>query len=322
MDGKNCLVTGAAGFIGSHLCRRLLDEGAQVHALVRPGTSLERIAGFADRLVIHRADLADRNALSSCLAQAEPHIVYHLATPTRFAGNNPVANAAASIETIVQPLIALVEALAELPRPPDNFVRTGTIAEYGNVAFPYREEQREAPVTPYGTAMLAGTHYLALLQDDLPFPSVTARLALTYGEGQSPNFFVPALFEACQTGRPIKLRHPDDRRDLIHVDDVIDALLVMGQAPLPGARHINVSTGQAPTMRQVASRILEVMGRNPDLVDVEKHSASHKPSVLLSDAALAGQIYGWRSKIGIDRGLEMLANAYLHEHNSLRQHHA
>ncbi|NNC52173.1 MAG: NAD-dependent epimerase/dehydratase family protein, partial [Erythrobacter sp.] len=240
MDGKSCLVTGAAGFIGSHLCRRLLDEGAQVHALVRPGTGLERIASIADRLVIHRADLADRNTLASCLAQAEPHIVYHLATPTRFAGNDPVANAAASVETIVEPLITLVGALADAPRPPENFVRTGTIAEYGNVALPYREERREAPVTPYGTAMLAGTHYLALLQDDLAFPSVTARLALTYGEGQSSDFLVPALFEACQRGRSIRLQRPDDRRDLIHIDDVIDALLIMGQTPLPGARHVNV----------------------------------------------------------------------------------
>lgn len=322
MDGKNCLVTGAAGFIGSHLCRRLLDEGARVHALVRPGTGLERIAGIADRLVIHRADLADRDALAACLAQAEPHVVYHLATPTRFASDDPVANAAASVETIVQPLITLVEALADLPRPPENFVRTGTIAEYGNVALPYREEQREAPVTPYGTAMLAGTHFLALLQDDLPFPSVTARLALTYGEGQSSDFFVPALFEACQTGRSIRLQRPDDRRDLIHIDDVIDALLIMGQSPLPGARHVNVSTGQAPTMRQVASRILEVMGRNDDLIEVADTSSSQKPSVLLSDAALAGQIYGWRSKIGIEQGLELLADAFLQEHKPLRQHHA
>lgn len=322
MDGKNCLVTGAAGFIGSHLCRRLLDEGARVHALVRPGTGLERIAGIADRLVVHRADLADRDALSSCLAKAEPHVVFHLATPTRFAGNGPIADAAASVKTIVQPLITLVEAFADLPRPPENFVRTGTIAEYGNVVLPYREEQREAPVTSYGTAMLAGTHYLALLQDDLPFPSVTARLALTYGEGQSSDFFVPALFEACQLGRPIKLQRPDDRRDLIHIDDVIDALLIMGQTPLPGARHVNVSTGQAPTMRQVATRILEVMGRNADLVDVEDNSSSQKPSVLLSDAALAGQIYGWRSKIGIEQGLERLADAFLQEHKPLRQHHA
>ncbi|NNC51859.1 MAG: NAD(P)-dependent oxidoreductase, partial [Erythrobacter sp.] len=123
-------------------------------------------------------------------------------------------------------------------------------------------------------------------------------------------------------GRSIRLQRPDDRRDLIHIDDVIDALLIMGQTPLPGARHVNVSTGQAPTMRQVASRILEVMGCNADLVEIADNSPSQKPSVLLSDATLAGQIYGWRSKIGIDQGLELHANAYRQEHNPLRQHHA
>lgn len=322
MDGRRCLVTGAAGFIGSHLCRRLVGQGAEVHALVRPGTSLDRLSDLEGQMELHRVDLEDGDAVFAALENAEPQIVFHLATPTRFSEGGAVANAGASVDKILKPLVSLVESLAALPEPPENLVRAGTIAEYGNSAFPYREEQREAPVTAYGTAMLAGTHYLALLQDDLLFPTVTARLGLTYGEGQSQDFFVPSLFHACRTGQPIRVQRPEDRRDLIHVDDVVDALILMGRNALPGARHVNISTGQAPTMAQVASLVTELVGCNHALVETASISHAYRPSILLSDPALASQIYGWKSRIGIARGLQMLAESQAEQTSTLRQHHA
>ena len=310
MEGKRCLVTGAAGFIGSHLCRRLASQGAEVHALVRPGSGPERIVGIADRITIHRVDMVDRDTMEACLKSVEPDLVFHLATPTRGLGEPTAEASRSSVDTILLPLIDLVDILAALPRPPINVVRAGTIAEYGHIAVPYREHQHEEPVTPYGAAMLAGTKYLGMLASRLPFPIVSARLALTYGPDQSRDFLLPSLFEACSRGDAIEIRRPEDRRDLIHVEDVVDALICLAGDPRPGASHVNICTGIAPTMREVALMVAEAMNADPGLLKLGKTRAGEQVSHLLSDPGMAAQVYGWRPKIGIREGIGMLADHF------------
>src|SRR5690349_20521210 len=91
---KRVLITGGAGFIGSHLVQRLLDRGDEVHALVRPETSLHRLT---DAVRIHTLRIADDEALASCLAEAEPEQVYHLAAETRLTARPDFAGATLSV---------------------------------------------------------------------------------------------------------------------------------------------------------------------------------------------------------------------------------
>lgn len=307
MKGARCLVTGAAGFIGSHLCRRLADSGAEVHALVRPGGSRRRILGLADRITMHAADLEDEPAMAQVIEAARPDLVFHLATPTR-GGIAPSIDAAQdSIDRILTPLMSFVGCLSARAEPPAHFIRAGTIAEYGNSALPFREDRREVPFTPYGAAMLAGTQHLAMLQDTLPFPTVTARLALTYGPDQDKRFMIPAMLDACERGEAFKLQRPDDRRDLIHVDDVIDALLILASSPRVGATHVNIATGYAPSMREVGELMVEVTGCSPDLITNATVAATDGPSELRCDTTLAKRLYGWEAAIPLHDGLRMLA---------------
>ncbi|MBX7495799.1 NAD(P)-dependent oxidoreductase [Qipengyuania sp. 6B39] len=307
MKGARCLVTGAAGFIGSHLCRRLANAGAEVHALVRPGGSRIRIVGLADRVTMHSADLEDGAAMALVIEAARPELVFHLATPTR-GGIAPSIDAAQdSIDRILTPLLSFVSALADRAEPPAHFIRAGTIAEYGNSALPFREDRREAPSTPYGAAMLAGTQHLAMLQNTLPFPTVTARLALTYGPEQDKRFMIPAMLDACQRGEAFKLQRPDDRRDLIHVDDVVGVLLELAERPRAGATHVNIGTGYAPSMREVGEHMVEITGCRPDLITSATDAAPDSPSELRCDNTLAKRLYGWEATIPLHDGLRMLA---------------
>jgi len=105
-----------------------------------------------------------------------------------------------------------------------------------------------------------------VLESALPFPGVTARLALVFGPGQAESFLIPALIQACLQNKPFQVNRPSDQRDLIYIDDVINALMLLADNPPPGSQAINIATGIAPTMREVADHILNAAGAAPKLL--------------------------------------------------------
>lgn len=280
-----------------------------MHAVVRPGASLDRIARYDKQISIHHADLRDGDATAAAMGAICPEFVFHLASPSRGYNTADFYSAKQSIDQIVKPLIGLVEALAQLPKPPRALFRAGTIAEYGAIALPYRERQRERPISSYGAAMLAGTQYLDMLRATVPFQVVTARLALTYGPDQSESFLVPALIDACLAGRSIKIERPDDRRDLIHVDDVVSAFLAFAETRNVRSGFINVATGTAPSMREVAAEVISGTRCDPALVEQRRPLPGDKISELRCDPSLARELYSWSPRIGLRQGLSQLIEA-------------
>ncbi|MEJ1160967.1 NAD-dependent epimerase/dehydratase family protein [Prosthecomicrobium sp. N25] len=307
------LITGAGGFVGSHLAAACVRRGDDVHVLLRASTGLGRLEPILDRITVHRLDLGAEPDLVRCLAAIGPDGIYHLASATRRREDPDLGDAAASVADDVLPLLGLVRAAALAPRPPAFLVRAGTLAEYGPVAVPYREDRREAPAGVYGASMLAATHLLAALQPRLPFPVATARLALVYGPGQSPEFLIPRMIRDCLDRIPVTIRHPMDRRDLIHVDDAVAGLLALGDAGLPGPVLVNLCSGVAPTMRAVAETLRRIMGA-PDSAFLwgADGSASPVPN-LRGSPARARRLLGWRCGIGLTRGLEATVLAFTAE---------
>ncbi len=322
MTGSACLVTGAAGFIGSHLVRALVARGDMVHAVVRSGSSLDRLEDISDQIVLHRFDLADGDALAACLQQAVPQKVFHLAASTRDAGAPDPASLAAGVADYLDPLFTLLSQLSNALSPPLVMVRTGTIAEYGLAPTPYREDLREYPQTPYGARVLAGTHHIEMLAKTLGFPVITARLALTYGKGQSPSFLLPALIDACANGKPITINRPDDRRDLIHVDDVIEALILLSDQRPDGCETVNVATGRALSMRHLASLVVGAMKSDPALVSFGEQQLGGQQSILCADTTKAQRELGWQARIALEDGLRKLVRKESHDAETEGLRHA
>ncbi len=304
------LVTGAAGFVGSELVRRLLAQGDEVHVLLRPTTGQERLQAVAGDIAIYRTGLADRPALDLCLAQARPERVFHLAAETRAVMTPDCASARRSLQNLTN-LVNLVDALTAMRCPPQVVVRAGTIAEYGQAPVPFREELREAPVNPYGASMLAGTHYLGMLEPALPCPVATARLALIYGPGQSEDFFVASAIRKCLAGERVAVARPADRRDLIHVDDAVAGLLALARTPPPGASIVNIATGIAPLMREVAQIVVASTGADPVLVQYGRSPREEPVSELRADTSRARALLGWEARIGLAWGIRQTVAAAL-----------
>lgn len=305
---RRSLVTGAAGFIGSHLVRRLLEQGDEVHAVLRDTTRPDRLHALAGKVRIHRTSLEDRAALGRCLAEARPDRVFHLAAATRTVMIPDCAAAQRSLANLTS-LVTLVEALAAMARPPQVMVRAATIAEYGRAPVPFCEDSRDLPVNPYGASMAAGTQYLGMLASALPFPVASARLALVYGPGQSEQFFIPAAIRKCLAGEAVTLSRPADRRDLIHIDDVVAGLLALAQSPPPGASVVNISTGIAPQMWEVARTILVATGADPDLVTYGPMAPGEPISELRADPSRARALLGWEAAIPLAQGIALTVTA-------------
>ena len=303
MTQSRSLITGAAGFIGMHLVRRLLARGDEVHVLVRPETAPARLQALADEVTVHRLALADADALTQCLKRAAPEQIFHLASETRKTVTPGFVAARQTILDYQVELITLLEALAGMPQPPKSLVRAGTIAEYGEAPVPGHEDQREAPTTPYGAAFAAGTHYIQMLAGILPFPVVTPRLALVYGAGQSEAFLIPAMIRACLEGRKTVVRRPRDRRDLLYIEDAIEALVRCGDAPPPGCSVINICTGMAPTMREVAGIVIAATKADPSLVAFDESDPNQTVSELWATTDRARELIGWSSTTALDAGI-------------------
>lgn len=300
---KRVLITGGAGFIGSHLVRRLMDRGDEIHVIIRPSTPLHRLRNVLGTIGVHTVSLSDEKSLARCLRQVNPEHVYHLAVETRITSRRDVASAVTSVRGDLLNLMTLLAALAKLPRPPEMFVRAGSIAEYGTAPVPWHEDQKEEPATPYAASLAAGTMYLRALESELPFPAHTARLALVFGPGQAETFLIPALIRACQEAAEFSVRQPSDRRDLIYVEDVIEALILLAGSRLTGCQVINISTGAAPTMREVAEEIIDIVGADASIVRFD-YPSSQANSVLLASAERGHSILGWSAQTSLRAGLQ------------------
>ncbi|MGN6124083.1 MAG: NAD-dependent epimerase/dehydratase family protein [Sphingomonas oligoaromativorans] len=300
--GRRVLITGAAGFVGSHLTRRCAEEGQEVHVLLRPETDAGRLEDILPAIRVHRLAIGDRGALRACLGEARPTHIYHLACSTARRHDRSLSGAATLVGDLVD-LLTLVEEAADSSPPPRFFLRTGSIAEYGETRTPFREEQREQPSTGYAAAIVAGTHYAGAMAPALPFPLVTARLALVYGAGQAADFLVPGLVSACLSRRPFTIHRPLDRRDLIHVEDAVDALCRLPEVALEGGMIVNVGSGRTVGVGELAERIARLAGtgtdhllRAPQSDPVTLHLATDRMKALT----------GWSPRIGLDEGLAAL----------------
>ncbi|WP_189338488.1 NAD-dependent epimerase/dehydratase family protein [Sphingobium sp. SCG-1] len=300
---ERVLITGGAGFIGTHLAASHLADGDDVHLLVRPG---KQVSGNV--ATVHAVDLQDRDALEDCLRSIAPTIIYHLATST---GRNANCDVDAP-ELLVDPanLLNMIRAAKRVS--PKVMIRAGSIAEYGGNPRTAHEDDRENPSSSYGAALVAATHYCSVLQRQLPFPLHTARLSLTYGPGQAANYMVPALLQGLLRREQVFVRNPLDRRDLAHVNDIVAGLRMLSAANFAQGQIINLTSGHAPSMRQVAYLACDVVGVDRELVHFGKaHPAS--ASTLCVSAERARALLKWRAAISLAEGLASTAAAMRQE---------
>ncbi|HBV01195.1 MAG TPA: hypothetical protein DEF00_02235 [Candidatus Taylorbacteria bacterium] len=300
LDGP-VLITGASGFVGSHVVRKLVSDGARVHALVRKTSNLWRIQDILHDITLEYADLADSESIAQAITKVKPKGIFHLGV------SNVVSGLGAKNETIIQTnalgTVALLDAASAASF--DFFVMTGSFLEYGFKDHPVREDELCEPGELYGVSKLAGTLYGAALGRSQKKPIVALRLFTPYGPFNEPQRLTHQVIASALHVAPIALTSPTISRDFIFVDDAVELILEASQKAGEYRGEIfNAGSGVRTPIGDAVSYILEQTSSKSEVKWGSFRSVSYDSDTWQADMTKTFSHFSWRPKYSLHEGLD------------------
>ncbi|PRX61400.1 nucleoside-diphosphate-sugar epimerase [Nonomuraea fuscirosea] len=282
-NGTRALITGATGFIGSHLVRRLTELGAETHAVSRrPPERGSR--GW------HAVDLTDAAATAKLVTQVEPEVVFHLAGEVT-GGREPATVG----PTLAGNLGATVNLLTALT---GTSVRSVVLA--GSVEEP---RDGQAPGSPYAAAKAAATGYARLYHALWQVPVSVLRVAMVYGPGE-PNLarLVPYVTLSLLRGQKPELTSGTRLITWVYVDDVVEAFVRAGASGDAAGHVLDIGTPEPVSIRDTAELLAKIVG-GPARPVYGAVAARPLDRAQRSDIEPAARVLGWRPVVSLKEGL-------------------
>ena len=254
---RRALLKGGAGFLGANLVRRLLEDGHEVHLVLRARTDPWRLDSLAGAVRVHHADLTDEHAVRQVVASARPEWVFHLATSGAYSWQ---IDERRMVATNVLGTMNLMDAC--LTAGFDAFVNTGSSSEYGFTDHAPSEDEPVAPNSHYAVTKASATLYCRYMARRHQIHVPTLRLYSVYGPFEEPGRLVPTLIVLGLRGELPPLVSPDIAHDYVYVDDVSEAYVAAASGHHEAWGPVyNVGTGQQTSLREIveiASRALGI----------------------------------------------------------------
>lgn len=299
-------MVGGTGFMGSHLVRRLVTEGAEVHLLVRPTSSTVRLDDVIGRVRVHQGDLLDYSSLHQVARAVRPLKIFHLGAYTSV--ERSFTRATEMAQVIFGGAINLLHALDGTGY--DCFVYVGTCEEYGDNPVPFREDQVPNPVSPYSVAKAAGTLFCQMASRSLGCPCVILRPFLTYGPFQDLNRFIPQAIVAGLRGEAFKMTAGEQGRELNYIDDIIEGFIRAVTSPEAIGEIINLGSGVQYRIRELVEMVFRLV-QSP--VAPAIGALPYRPVEswdFYCDNSKAKRILGWESQVPLEEGLRRTVEWY------------
>ena len=305
-QGRKVLVTGAGGFIGSHLVEALLNHGAQVRAFVRynsrgdPGLLTHLSPEQFSQLEMVFGDLRDLPAVTTAMDDIE--IVFHLGAliAIPYSYKHPVNVVESNIIGTLNVLLAGRETGV------NRIVHTSTSEVYGTARrVPIDESHPLQGQSPYSATKIAADKLAESFYCSYDLPVMTVRPFNTYGPRQSTRAVIPTIITQALTQDVIHLGNLDTLRDLTYVSDTVEGFLCAGRTPDIEGLTCNLGVGHEVKIGELANEIIALIGRNVEIRVDSSRLRPEKSEVqrLLSDNRLAKEKLGWSPQVNLRDGL-------------------
>jgi NAD dependent epimerase/dehydratase len=319
---KRVLVTGAGGFIGSHLVEHLLQRGAQVRAMVhydsRPGLTNLDLAPRAvrERVEVIAGDVCDPFFMRQAVEGVQ--VVFHLAAligiPYSYVA--PASYVAVNVQGTLNVLEACRRGGVE------RVVHTSTSECYGTALYtPIDEKHPLQGQSPYSASKIAADKMAEAYYCSFGLPVSTLRPFNTFGPRQSSRAIIPTIAGQLLWGGPeLRLGSLDPVRDFTYVSDTCEGFCRMAECDAAVGQLVHLGTGKAVTVGELVKLLSEITGKTKPVVQTAERKRPEKSEVytLLSDPARAGELLGWRPQVSLAQGLERVV-AFVKEHPELYQ---
>lgn len=287
------LITGADGFIGSHLAREMARLGC------RPVLASRSPKGAEDRngLLLKRVyfDLTDDHSIEQFIDSVRPATLIHLAGARGSAGAVECANL--NFHATARLLGCATRAGVK------RIVTMGSAEEYGDQAGPLAERLELNPTTPYGISKALATGHALMLHDRDACPVVVLRPFSVYGPGQPRAMFVAQAVAAALRNAPFEMSGGEQMRDLVYVDDIVRGILAAAREPGVEGRVINLGTGRPKKLKDVAALVWELSGARSPLLVGARPARPEELYDTWADTTAARRLLRWEAAVGIEEGL-------------------
>jgi NAD dependent epimerase/dehydratase len=303
-NGKQVLVTGAGGFIGSHLAERLVKEGAKVRAMVRYGSQARwgwlDDSPVAKDMEIFAGDIRDsgnvRRAMEGC--DAVLHLAALIAIPYSYHAPDSY------VRTNIDGTLNVLEAARLLKTP--RVVHTSTSEVYGTaLRVPIDEQHPLQGQSPYSATKIGADKIVESYYRSFDLPVVTIRPFNTYGPRQSTRAVIPTIITQALGAKEVKLGSLTPTRDLNYVANTVEGFLKGASVAGIEGQTINLGSGQEITVGDLAKMIIKLVGRDVSIVCEDTRLRPEKSEVnrLLADNTLAATLLGWKPIVSFEDGI-------------------